>query len=1130
MNKVGSTIQLSATDLVGHLNCRHLTQLDLAVVAGELSKPKLWDPLLEVLAERGAQHERGYIDHLKAAGFPVAFVNSVGIDDNAVLETTKLMKAGAPIIAQGALRNRHWGGRADILRRVETPSQLGAWSYEPVDAKLARETRGGTVLQLCLYGDLIAAVQGAAPENAHVVVPWSQYQPQTFRILDYAAYYRRVKISLETAVNAGTKEATYPDPKDHCEICRWRVACDTRRRDDDHLCLVAGLAKSNATELKKHSVETVAQLAAVPLPMPWKPDRGAAQTYVRLREQARLQVEGRVANKMVHECLPVEAGFGLTRLPSPTTGDVFLDLEGDPFAGEGGLEFLFGYAFEDQGNKKYVAHWALTRADEKAAFEAFIDFVIDRLKQYPDLHIFHYAPYEPSALKRLMGRYATREDQLDNLLRAEKFVDLYAVVRHAVRASVESYSIKKLEPLYAFTRQVVLIDASKSLAKVQACLETGDTANIVAADRAAIEGYNRDDCLSTWALRDWLETERAALIAKGEVIDRPVPKSGEADEEISEWQKRVWALIERLTAGIPADKAQRNREQHARWLLAYILDFHRREKKATWWEYFRLRDLSADDLLEERCGLGGLVFASAVGGTAAVPVHRYTFPPQETAFRGGEKLRSVGGEPFGTIEDMSIAERWVDIKKRKDTANLHPAAVFEHEVIGAEELAEALARICEHVADHGMAGDGAYQAARDLLMVEGPRLGGQQLKTDAETAAEAATRIAPALQGGVLPIQGPPGAGKTYAGGRMICGLVKAGKTVGVTANSHKVIRNLLNDVAAAAAEAKLPVKCIQRVREKETDLPQITFTLKNEVCLAAIGTTHQVGAGTAWFWARPEAFEAVDVLFIDEAAQMSLAYVLAVSQAAKTVVLLGDPRQLEQPLQGSHPEGTDVSALDHMLDGQVTIANDRGLFLEETWRLHPTICAFTSELFYENRLQSRAGLEQQEIRSSGRIKGSGLRFLPVQHEGNQSSSPEEAAAIESLVKDILDTKSTWVDSKGTERPVTLDDILIIAPYNAQVFELQDRIKGGRVGTVDKFQGQQAAIVIYSMTTSSHADAPRGMEFLYSANRLNVATSRARCVCVIVGAPAVFEAECRTPRQMQLANGFCRYLEMAVPI
>jgi superfamily I DNA and/or RNA helicase len=257
---------------------------------------------------------------------------------------------------------------------------------------------------------------------------------------------------------------------------------------------------------------------------------------------------------------------------------------------------------------------------------------------------------------------------------------------------------------------------------------------------------------------------------------------------------------------------------------------------------------------------------------------------------------------------------------------------------------------------------------------------------------------------------------------------------------------------------------------------------------------------------------------------------VLAISQAAKTIVLLGDPRQLDQPTQGSHPEGTDVSALDHILGGKQTLAADRGLFLEETWRLHPDICAFTSELFYEGRLRPHLGLEMQEIRSTGRISGTGLRFLPVRHDGNQSSSPEEADQVRDLVADIRGSGASWIDRNGVERAVTLEDILVIAPYNAQVFELQDRLPGARVGTVDKFQGQEAPIVIYSMTTSSHADAPRGMEFLYSPNRLNVATSRAKCVCVLVGSPAVFEAECRTPRQMQLANAYCRYLEMATII
>jgi uncharacterized protein len=391
-------------------------------------------------------------------------------------------------------------------------------------------------------------------------------------------------------------------------------------------------------------------------------------------------------------------------------------------------------------------------------------------------------------------------------------------------------------------------------------------------------------------------------------------------------------------------------------------------------------------------------------------------------------------------------------------------------------------------------------------------------------------RVAPHLDGGVLPIQGPPGAGKTHTGARMICTLAQSGKKIGITANSHKVIRNILDKVIEAANEADVSVQCIQKASEKEPNIPGLQFTTDNAALLAAIRTTCQVAGGTAWLWARPDAFASVDVLFIDEAAQMSLANVLAVSQAAKSIVLLGDPRQLEEPMQGSHPEGTDVSALDHILGVHATIPADRGLFLEETWRLHPDICAFTSELFYESRLRSRAGLDLQKIKSDSRVGGVGLRFLPVIHEGNQSSSPEEAEVIRDLVDEILASNPTWIDREGNEAAIGLNDILIIAPYNAQVFELQQRIAGAKIGTVDKFQGQEAPIVIYSMTTSSHADAPRGMEFLYSSNRLNVATSRARCVCVLVGSPAAFEAECRTPRQMQLINAFCRYLEMATSI
>ena len=606
-----------------------MTRLDLAVAQGELQKPSIWDPVLEVLAERGALHERGYVEHLKLNGFEVESIEGAFIDASTVKRTIDAMRAGAQIISQGALQSGQWIGRPDILRRVERPSELGAWSYEVIDTKLARETKGNTVLQICLYSDLVSAAQKLTPEFAYVVTPGSNYEPQEFRFADYAAYYRRVRRSLERAVTTGFEEEFYPEPKPHCEICRWRGHCDAKWREDDHLSLVAGISKSQIGELAKHGITTTAGLADLPLPFPWKPDRGAVHSYERVREQARLQVQGRADGKVIYEALSPTPGLGLSRLPPPSHGDIFLDLEGDPFVDEGGLEFLFGYAFKNEsGAECYTGHWALSRPEEKGGFERFIDFVTERLSIYPDLHIYHFAPYEPAALKRLMGRYATREDELDRMLRAGLFVDLYAVVRHGIRASVESYSIKKLEPLYDFQRTVGLSDASTLLAKVQACLELGDLDGIGIPERTAVEGYNRDDCFSAWRLRDWLEKVRSQLIEAGTVIDRPSPKSGDAGEDLTEWQQKIAVLVGGLTHDVPLEKEEQTAEQRARWILAHVLDWHRREDKAAWWEYYRLSDLSADDLLDERAGLSGLTFLRTVGGTAKAPIHRYSFPPK----------------------------------------------------------------------------------------------------------------------------------------------------------------------------------------------------------------------------------------------------------------------------------------------------------------------------------------------------------------------------------------------------------------------------------------------------------------------------------------------------------------------
>jgi superfamily I DNA and/or RNA helicase len=382
----------------------------------------------------------------------------------------------------------------------------------------------------------------------------------------------------------------------------------------------------------------------------------------------------------------------------------------------------------------------------------------------------------------------------------------------------------------------------------------------------------------------------------------------------------------------------------------------------------------------------------------------------------------------------------------------------------------------------------------------------------------------------VLPIQGPPGSGKTYTGARMAVELIKQGKRVGITAVSHKVISNLLGEMSKAARKVGVRLRMVQKANDSDGCAESVVEQVKtNQKVLDALagGGAHGA-AGTAWLWSRPDMANSVDVLFVDEAGQMSLANVLAVSQAATSLVLLGDPQQLDQPQRGVHPPGADVSALAHLLNGHATIGPDQGLFLTETWRLHPKICAFTSELFYDGRLAARPENQKQRLNERGSLDGAGLHFLPVEHSGNENESPEEVERIADLVRKLLKSGATWTSNKGKKASLKLSDILVVAPYNAHVSELARRLPAGaRVGTVDKFQGQEAPVVFYSMATSTSEDAPRGMEFLYSLNRLNVAISRAKCVAVLVASPALFEVQCKTPRQIELANAFCRYLEMS---
>jgi uncharacterized protein len=1256
MRLVDELLRLSATDLANHLGCIHLSELNRAAAQGLLRRPRWDDPLGDLLRARGHEHEKAYLAHLRATPSLEVVEIPESHDGDGVELTAAAMRGGADVIYQAPLGNARWYGRADFLIKAARPSELGPWSYEVIDAKLATETRAGTVLQLCVYSELVAAIQGAWPERAHVVAPHHDFKPEPYRLAEYEAYYRLVKRRLEAALDAPSAEkpstrregsvaiSTYPEPVQHCEVCSWWARCDAQRRADDHLCFVAGVSKTQIKELERIHVDTLERLGEL-RDVP-RPERGSREALVKSRDQAAIQLKARRLDAPQHEILaPLGPEHGFARLPEPSGRDLFLDLEGDRLAPDGGREYLFGYVT----GRAYVPLWAATPAEEKREFERVIDTIVAEFRAEPGMHVYHFGAYEPAAMKRLSGRYATRETELDTILRAEIFVDLHTIVRHSLRASVESYSIKELERFYGLDREQDLHAATLSRRAIEWAIEMHDELPIDAAHRlrdatardaqaplpqlelalgadpvpaeadrarlatadvtrateaharktrdesdqdaeqraqrlaehvAAVERYNREDCVSAQALRDWLERLRAdAEREHGIELPRPELSSGTASEEVAATAEETQRVMSDLLGGVPVDPEQRTKEQQARWLMAHLLEWHRREDKAAWWEFFRLRDLPLEDYETERSALAGLTFVGTVGGTNIRPIQRYSFPAQDHDIRRGDcACLPFDSHDLGEVVDVDVAARTIDIQHGGKYAAERPERVFVHRNVRPGTKPDVLLEIGRWIAANGVDAPGEHRAARDLLLKRPPRLvdGSQGLRRangggapavartssggarviafgaarsareqriaarigardeDVDPEVVDAQRLGFELDRGVLPIQGPPGTGKTFTGAHMILELVKGGKRIGVSAASHEAIRTLLREVCDFADKQGLAgFKCLHRGNPKDSN-PETLHAIESNARVADLflhGDYSLLG-GTAWLWARPEFRGSVDVLFIDEAGQMSLADVLAVSAATKSLVLLGDPQQLEQPQQASHPPGTQASALEHLLGGAKTIPAERGLFLHQTRRLHPQICAFTAEAFYENRLASAPGLERQALIATAgsaaeRFGEAGLVYVPVEHAGNQARANEEVDAVAAIAATLTSGDVIWRDRLGEEAPLTRADLMIVAPYNAQVTALSAVLPDVRIGTVDKFQGQQAPVVIVSLTTSTPEDAPRGMDFLYSANRLNVATSRARGLCILVGNPRLFEPDCRTPQQMRLANAFCRYRELA---
>ena len=1160
MKIIAGRVRLAASDVANFLACRRLTQLDLLRARGELRAPREYDVGFQELVRRGEVHEQGVLERFRADGCDVVEISGAEDIRDAAGATAEALRGGAGVVYQGTLTGGGPGEvlfgrpdflvRADLLAAPDGEPRPGGVHYEVVDAKLARSAKARAVLHASFYSHLLAGLQGVEPRWMHLALGNGEFV--RFKVSDYAAYERQTRRLLEAAIGEDPAAEVYPEPTEHCAICRWRDMCRGRRRTDDDLSLVAGMAAGQRRALKGAGTSTrrgFAGLAELP-----RLDRVSRDSLERSQLQARLQVASEDKGVIRYELLDPErdgdgalvASRGLLGLPEPAEGDLFFDIEGARYYSEDsrefGLQYLFGVVdTADAGGAglpRYTQIWAYDRAGEKRAFQELIDFITERRARHPGLHVYHYNHYEPTsvdhltelhgtrqeAVGALMGRFATREDEVDDLFRLGVFVDLYRVVRQGVRAGVESYSIKRLEPLCGYGRQVDLEEATRNLIAFEAALEDGTAAGD-GERRRVVAGYNEDDCRATLALRDWLEERRAELAGRlGEGLPRPVftekPQVAEDPE--------VARIRSALLAGVSAETSGRTGEEQARALLADLLDWHRREDKPAWWRYFYVRTLSPAELTGEPDALGGLTGGEVAGQVKRSVVRRFWFPAQEHKFAKDGTGCDPATDKQWPVCDVDDARGTIDLKVGAAYSGPWPSALVEVGPPGTGEQRDRLRDLGDRVV---RAGVGGGDAATALLLRRPPDDGGGTagaLRAEGETASAAAVRLATSLRDSYLPMQGPPGTGKTYTAAEQILELIADGRTVGITGPSHAVIHHLIDTVYEHARwrGAGTPPRIGQRAENDNPHLHRDAAKMSNEQLERALRDGElDVAAGTSWLWARAGMAGSVDTLFVDEAGQLSLANVMAVAGAARNLVLLGDPQQLAQPSHATHPPGAGVSALEHILGERATMPEGAGLLLDQTWRMHPDLCEFTSAAFYDGKLHGVDGLGRQEVLGFG----SGLRVVEVPHQGNTNASAEEASEVVRLAGQL--TGCTWRDKDGGERPVGPDDVLIVTPYNAQIRAIVSALAAGgqtgfKVGTVDKFQGREAPVVIYSMATSAAGEAPRGLEFLYDLHRLNVATSRARALAIIVASPDLIRVSCRTPQQMVLANALCRAWEM----
>ena len=1115
----GDGVVYSASDLAAAARCEFALLRDFDAKLGRGPAIAIEDELLARTATLGDEHERRALADLREEfGDAVAVIGRPAYTPAGLAAATdatrRAVADGAPVVYQAAMFDGRFLGFADFLVR-------DGERYRVVDTKLARSEKVTALLQLAAYADALAA--SGVPVATEAELRLGNGTTVRHRVWDLVPVYRaqraRLQRLLDDHLARGTAVRWDDDSVAACFRC---PSCLEQLRTVDDVLLVAGMRISQRDKLFEAGITTVAELAAHRGPVPGL----AAGAAAALTTQAKLQVRERDTGVPQVEVVDAQP---LALLPEPDPGDLFFDFEGDPLwttdGREWGLEYLFG-VLEAGPVGKFRPLWAHNRAEERKALIDFLAMVAKRRKRRPNMHIYHYAPYEKAALLRLAGRYGVGEDEVDELLRSGTLVDLYPLVRRSIRVGAESFSLKALEPLYmgAHLRGGDVTTATGSITSYARYCELraegrGDEASSVLKE---IEDYNHYDCRSTQELRNWLML-RAYESGVVPIGAQPVGDGNTVDD-----RDRLAVALSAFTGAAGID--ERTPQQTAVALLAAARGYHRREDKPFWWAHFDRLNFPIDEWADNTD-----VFV-AEGASVAVDWHtpaRARKPQRRLLLRGelargdlksdvfalyhppappgltdNPDRRAAGRATVVEADDPAVPAEVVVLERvGSDGKPFHqlPFALTPGPPIPTTSLRESIESTAATVADE--LPHLPCSAVVDVLLRRAPRTrSGAPLPRGADTVADITAALLD-LDSSYLAVHGPPGTGKTHTAARVIQHLVtRNGWRVGVVAQSHATVENLLDCLIDAGLDP-------QRIAKKRYDHQAPRWQEIDGSAYAAFlaDTPGCVIGGTAWDFANANRIPpgSMDLLVIDEAGQFCLANTIAVAPAAANLLLLGDPQQLPQVSQGTHPEPVDMSALDWLVDGQRTLPDERGYFLDRSYRMHPAVCAAVSALSYEGRLHAH------ECTAARRLDGyrPGVQLLSVDHQGNSTDSPEEAEAIAAEIGRLLG--ASWTDEHGT-RALTTSDVLVLAPYNAQVALLRHRLSsaglgGVRVGTVDKFQGSQAPVVFISMTVSSMDVVPRGISFLLNRNRLNVAVSRAQYSAVIVRSPSLTEYLPATP-------------------